>query len=74
MIDINGIEKPNRLGYDFLAFESQEGTLYPVGGPTTSYIENNDCNLSEPNQVGMTCTQKAISDSDYFKKVVKMIK
>lgn len=74
MIDINGIEKPNRLGYDFFAFESQEGTLYPVGGPTTSYRENNDCNLGEPNQVGMTCTQKAVSDSDYFKKVVKMIK
>ena len=74
MIDINGLAKPNRLGYDFFAFEAQEGKLYPMGGLTTSYKYHDDCNLNRQNQNGWTCTQKAVSDNDYFKKVVKKIK
>lgn len=74
MIDINGLDKPNRLGYDFFAFESQDGALYPVGDKKTSYRYNNDCNFDKDNQTGFTCAQKAISDNDYFKKVVKKFK
>ena len=74
MIDINGLAKPNRLGYDFFAFEAQEGKLYPMGGLTTSYRFHDDCDLNGQNQNGWTCTQKAVSDNDYFKKVVKRIK
>lgn len=74
MIDINGLAKPNRLGYDFFAFESQDGKLYPMGGLTTSYKYHDDCDLDTQGQKGWTCTQKAVSDNDYFKKVVKRIK
>lgn len=72
--DINGLKEPNRMGYDFFAFEVLDGTLYPVGGPQTDYMVKNDCNFDKPNQRGFTCSQKAMSDSDYFKKIVKLIK
>lgn len=73
-VDINGLKQPNRMGYDFFAFEVLDGTLYPVGGPKTSYLQQNDCNFDESGQKGFTCAQKAMSDSDYFKKVVHKIK
>ncbi len=73
-VDINGLKQPNQMGYDFFAFEVLDGTLYPVGGPKTSYLQQNDCNFDESDQKGYTCAQKAMSDSDYFKKVVHKIK
>ena len=73
-VDINGLKQPNRMGYDFFAFEVLDGTLYPVGGPKTDYLNKNDCNFDESGQKGFTCAQKAMSDSDYFKRVVHKIK
>lgn len=74
-IDINGAEgKPNRMGYDFFAFEVVEGTLLPMGDPNTTYYNKSDCNLNSTTLSGFTCSRKALRDSDYFKEVVRKIK
>lgn len=71
-VDINGIKKPNRLGYDFFAFEVVDGMLYPMGDLHTTYANRADCDFSKANQLGTTCAKNAKDDSDYFKKVVKL--
>jgi len=73
-IDINGSEKPDRLGYDFFLFEAVDGKLYPMGDPHTTFAHYNDCNFDKANQFGRVCAKKAMSDSEYFKKLVKKIK
>jgi len=73
-IDINGSEKPDRLGYDFFLFESIDAKLYPMGDPHTTYANNDDCDFDKTNQTGTICAQKALSNSDYFKELVRKIK
>lgn len=72
-IDVNGIEKPNRLGYDLFLFEMVDEKLYPMGNVNTKYTTE-DCNLGASNQEGKTCAQKALTETDYFKTLVRRIK
>jgi len=76
-IDINGAnQKPNRLGYDFFAFEVVEGTVLPMGAKNTQYYNQAEefCNLDSSTTSGFTCALKALNDSDYFKKLVRKVK
>nr|QGT49619.1 hypothetical protein Melaina855_0060 [uncultured Candidatus Melainabacteria bacterium] len=74
-IDINGYKKkPNRLGYDFFAFEVIEGVVHAIGETETSYIYNDDCKFGPSGKLGFTCSKRAKNESDYFKTVVKKIK
>lgn len=74
-IDINGYKKgPNRLGYDFFAFEVIEGVVHAIGEVETSYKFKDDCKFGPANARGYTCSQRAKNESDYFKGVVKKIK
>lgn len=75
-VDINGYKnKPNRLGYDFFAFEIVDGTLYAMGDIKTTCVDNKDkdCSCTKAG-AGMTCASRAKSNSDYFKMVVKNYK
>ena len=77
MVDINGFkEGPNRMGYDLFVFHFQDGELRTMGDPRTSY--NNMelyCSLSSTNLLnGIACAQRAKSEADYFKWVIKNVK
>lgn len=75
--DINGAKNPpNRLGYDLFAFEFCDGVLRTMGDIGTKFTNmDRYCNLEStmPNN-GMTCAQKAKSESEYFKTLVKKLK
>lgn len=74
-IDINGYKKgPNRLGYDFFAFEVIEGVVHTIGETETSYKFNDDCKFGPASDRGYTCSKRAKNESDYFKAVIKKIK
>lgn len=75
--DINGLKNPpNRLGYDLFAFHFCDGGLRTMGDKETRYTDMDEyCNLDSTNvRNGMSCAQKAKSDSEYFKGIVKKIK
>ncbi len=75
MVDINGSTKgPNKLGYDFFAFEILDGALHTIGDPETSYKYTEKCNLDNKILQGWQCATQAKSDAEYFKKVVKKVK
>lgn len=75
MVDINGSTKgPNKLGYDFFAFEILDGTLHTIGDPETSYKYTEKCDLDNVALQGWQCATQAKSDAEYFKKVVKKVK
>ena len=77
-VDINGkTNGPNRLGVDVFTFVMGDNeSLLPMGANGTPITNlDNYCNPKYVNaQSGMTCAQKAMSDSDYFKKILKEIK
>ena len=76
-VDINGYNNPpNIWGYDLFTFEFQDGELRTMGDKNTRYSDMNQfCNLSSRSGYnGIACAQKAKTDTDYFKWVVKNIK
>lgn len=77
-VDINGkTNGPNRLGVDVFTFVMGDNeSLLPMGANGTPITNlDNDCNPKYVNaQSGIACAQKAMSDSDYFKKILKEIK
>lgn len=77
-VDINGKRNgPNRLGVDVFTFVMGDNeALLPMGANGTPITNlENYCNPKYVNtQSGMACAQKAMSDSDYFKKILKEIK
>ena len=77
-VDINGISRrPNRLGYDLFTFQLTDEGLKAMGDDGTDYIGDAYCattGWSGGAYNGMSCTNKAKNDPDYFKKVVKAIK
>ena len=74
--DLNSASSPpNRLGYDIFAFEMLDGEIRPMGGQGTTYDKDTYCNPNTTNdRNGITCTQKAVENSDYFKNLVKTVK
>jgi prepilin-type N-terminal cleavage/methylation domain-containing protein len=77
-IDINGYKnKPNKLGYDLFTFQFLDDGVYPMGYTGTYFADNLDmyCNAGKNSSYsGYTCAQKAVTNPDYFKWVVKNIK
>lgn len=76
-VDLNGYKNPpNRWGYDLFTFQFKEGELVTMGDPKTDYSDlNKYCNInSSDNLNGIACAQKAKTDTEYFKWVVKNIK
>jgi prepilin-type N-terminal cleavage/methylation domain-containing protein len=71
-VDINGVKnKPNRLGYDVFSWElNNHEKLVPMGA-TGTYFQGFPCDVGT---LGLGCTKKAQSNSDYFKWVVKNVK
>ena len=77
MVDINGFkEGPNRMGYDLFVFHFQDGELRTMGDPRTSYNNMKTyCDLKSTSTLnGLACAQRAKSEADYFKWVIKNVK
>ena len=73
-VDVNGYQKgPNRWGNDLFTFKLMpNGQLLPYGHPQTGNqaFVNNYCSTSATYAYnGMTCTYKALTESNYFKKL-----
>lgn len=76
-VDINGYRNPpNRWGYDLFTFKFLDGELRTMGDVQTGYTRYEDyCSLtSTMGYNGIACANKAKTNSDYFKWVVKNIK
>lgn len=72
--DINGLDKPNRWGIDLFTFQFIDGELRTMGSDGTKFTDlNTYCNYDTSNNLnGIACAKLAKSDSEYFKKVVKL--
>ncbi len=74
-VDVNGFnKKPNRLGQDLFMFEltkSSDGKLVPMGVSNSYYKDESAyCSLTSQNKMnGASCTYKALTDKDFFKKL-----
>lgn len=69
-VDINGYKSPpNRTGYDLFVFQLMDtGEFLPMGASGTEYTDPKYCNPNKADPLnGLTCTQKAISNQNYFK-------
>lgn len=75
-IDVNGIKPPNRLGYDLFVFQITDDGLKPMGDIGTKYEDTDGseyCNKSGTGVWnGMSCTYKAVHNSDYFKWIKRV--
>lgn len=75
-VDVNGFnQRPNKLGKDLFMFQiDKKGSLRPMGASGTTYYSDNDeyCSqTSTDNMNGAGCTQKALTDENYFKNLPK---
>lgn len=76
-VDLNGYNnKPNRWGYDLFTFQLVDNQLKTMGDVGTAFTNLNQyCNTqSSSSYNGIACAQKAKSDSEYFKKIIKEFK
>ena len=85
--DINGLKNPPNIeGYDTFSFQLIDGELHTMGDKGTRFVGDRYCDIgvifdqmkkgtiSAFLQSGMSCAQKAKTDTDYFKKLVKKYK
>ena len=73
-VDLNGFKNPpNRFGYDVFTFQLVDENLKTMGDRNTMYTDMDKyCSLNSKDKYnGIACAQKARSESDYFKWVVK---
>ena len=75
-VDVNGYnKKPNRLGQDLFMFQiDKNGALLPMGAKDTKYYSINDdycSNTSTHNMNGAGCTNSALMNKNFFKKLPK---
>lgn len=74
-VDVNGYKKkPNRFGFDVFMFQFDEktGKMLPMGMKGTRYPYQNYCSTtSSYSQNGLGCTEKALTDENYFKNLPK---
>lgn len=75
-VDLNGFNNPpNQWGYDLFTFQLIDGELLPMGHPKTFFNSTSYCDLNGGNIYnGIACTQVAIKDPDYFKKMARKFK
>ena len=73
-VDINGMEQgPNIWGHDLFSFEIMDNRLLPSGAKGTHYdLETHSGQCSETSVStlnGIACTEKALTEPDYFKNL-----
>ena len=72
-VDVNGyLKRPNKWGHDLFTFQLMEdGRLLPMGANGTTYTDDNRyCSISSTNsQNGISCTDNALNEKDYFKNL-----
>lgn len=72
-VDANGVKKkPNRWGHDLFTFQiACDGKLLPMGAQGTYYTNlSTYCSASSQDKLnGIACTQKAITEKDYFSRL-----
>ena len=72
-LDVNGyLKRPNKWGHDLFTFQLMEdGRLLPMGANGTTYTDDNRyCSISSTNsQNGISCTDNALNEKDYFKNL-----
>ena len=76
-VDLNGYNnKPNRWGYDLFTFQLVDNQLKAMGDTGTTYTDlSTYCNVNSQDKYnGIACAKKALSDSEYFKNIVKEFK
>ena len=77
-VDINGVKsQPNVAGVDLFLFQVFEDGIKPMGEEGTAYVGEEFCDINSSSadwRNGMSCTNKAKNDPDYFKRVTKSIK
>lgn len=76
-VDLNGYNnKPNRWGYDLFTFQLVDNQLKAMGDTGTTYTDlSTYCNINSQDEYnGIACAKKALSDSEYFKNIVKEFK
>lgn len=76
-VDLNGYNnKPNRWGYDLFTFQLVDNQLKAMGDTGTTYTNlSTYCNVNSQDEYnGIACAKKALSDSEYFKNIVKEFK
>ena len=75
-VDLNGFgNPPDKLGIDVFIFQLIDGELKTVGDKGTSWVGDYLCNINstEPWN-GISCAQKAKTNTDYFKEMIKKVK
>ncbi len=75
-VDLNGITgKPNMWGYDLFTFQLIDEKIKPMGDIGTAYSEEEYCDITKKSSLnGIACAKLAITQTDYFKNIVKKIK
>lgn len=76
-VDLNRYNnKPNRWGYDLFTFQLVDNQLKAMGDTGTTYTDfSTYCNVNSQDEYnGIACAKKALSDSEYFKNIVKEFK
>lgn len=76
-VDLNEYNnKPNRWGYDLFTFQLVDNQLKAMGDTGTTYTDlSTYCNVNSQDEYnGIACAKKALSDSEYFKNIVKEFK
>ena len=75
-VDLNGFgNPPDKLGIDVFIFQLIDGELKTVGDKGTSWVGDYLCNANSTNQWnGVSCAQKAKTNTDYFKEMIKKVK
>lgn len=71
LVDLNGPQKPNKLGYDLHYFALTKKGIFPIGGQNdgqTTYYHDYGC--KNPTDTGVSCTQWVIErgNMDYLHK------
>ena len=74
-IDVNGMHKgPNRWGHDLFTFQiMNNGKLLPMGAVGTTYEDASQfCSATSSSKYnGIGCTNKALTEEDYWKNLPK---
>ena len=75
-VDLNGFgNPPDKLGIDVFIFQLIDGELKTVGDKGTSWVGDYLCNANSTNPWnGISCAQKAKTNTDYFKEMIKKVK
>lgn len=73
-VDVNGQDKsPNAWGHDIFTFQidNNTGKLLPMGSDGTKFTHTQTyCSVNSNNKWnGIACTQKALTEKDYFKNL-----